>query len=306
MRNPRVHHVLRFALPALLLAPAPPFVAAPAGTAAPTPASGASAGLTLAEVNDRRAKSFPRVTLTLLAPDLRGEEVRGQRVVLKGAVDDTGANLVPEGAAEAPFQANYGALSDRAQREPAKVRVELKSPAREATSLKIVSGQVELYVPGRDPASSVTVARYFSTDGRPLSDPALSANGVEVTVLGPKGIAAERKAAGEAARKEAREAGRDPADVEELGASEEKNHLSNYDPKYHTVLKVKDPNDRIGAYAHVDPQGKEDPASSSLFSGYIFMTHDPEVGPDWGLKIQLKTPKSMLVRPFTLKDVPLP
>ncbi len=209
MRDPRVHHVLRFALPALLLAPRPPLVAEPAGTAASTPASGASAGLTLAEVNDRRAKSFPKITLTLLAPDFLEAEVRGQRVVLKEAGDDTGANLVPEGAAEAPFHLNYAALSNRAQREPAKVRVELKSPARAVTSMKVVSGQVELHVPGRDPASSVTVAKYLSTDGRPLSDPALSANGVEVTVLGPKGIAAERKAAEEAARKEAREAGRD-------------------------------------------------------------------------------------------------
>jgi hypothetical protein len=257
-------------------------------------------------VNDRRAESFARVVLSFVTPDLKAAEVRGQRIVVKEAVDDTGANLVPDGAAEAKFELNYGALSFRSQKEPAAFRVELKSPARAAKSLKVVSGQVELYVPGRDPASSVTVAKYLSTDGRPLSDPALSANGVEVTVLGPKGIAAERKAAGEEARKEAREAGRDPADVEELGASAEKSYLSNYDPKYHTVLKVMDPNDRIGAYAHVSPQGKEDPASSSFFSGYIFMTHDPEVGPDWGLRIQLKTPKSMLVRTFALKDVPLP
>jgi hypothetical protein len=306
MRFHRFPLALLLSAPPLFLALALSSWAEAADKPAPPPSSGAPATLTLAEVNDRRSESFARVALSFVAPDLKASEVRGQRIVVKEAVDDTGTNLVPDNAAEATFELNYGALSFRSQKEPAQFRVELKSPSRAATSLKLVSGHVELYVPGRDPASSVTVAKYLSTDGRPLSDPALSANGVEVTVLGPKGIAAERKAAGEKARKEAREAGRDPADVEELGASEEKNYLSNYDPKYHTVLKVKDPNDRIGAYAHVSPQGKEDPASSSLFSGYVFLTHAPELGPDWGLRIQLKTPKSMLVRPIALKDVPLP
>ena len=293
-------------LPLALLLSVAPLALGPARTATGAPPSPADAGLELAEINDRRAAMFPRVTLTLVARDLKASEVRGQKILLKGAVDDTGANLLPDDAADAKFELSRGALAFRAEKEPATFRVELMSPARTAKSLKDVSGRIELYVPGRDPASAVTFQKLASWDGRALSDPALSANGVEVTVLGPKGVAAERKAAGEAARKAARAEGKEAGEVEQAGKSAEESVLSTFDPKWHTVLKVRDPNDRIGAFAFIGAGAKEFPASSSFFSGYTFLVRDPDVGEDPGLRILLKTPRSLLVRPFALKDVPLP
>jgi hypothetical protein len=275
-------------------------------SAVSTPAT-PPAGVTLAEINDHRAESFARVRLSFVIPDLLASEVRGQRVLLKEAKDDGGASLVPEGAADAEMEENRGALAIGAAKEPATFEVELKSPARSSKSLKVVSGEVEMYVPGRDPGSAVTIPKFASQDGRPLSAPVLSANGIVITILGKNGFAAERKAAGAAARKAAL-ADRDSAEeAGEKAASAEKYFLSNYDPRYHTVLKVKDPKGRIGSYSFVDPQGKEGPASSMLFSGYMFLTHGPdEVGPATSLRIQLKTPKNILRRPFNLKDVPLP
>lgn len=293
-------------LPLALLLSVAPFALAPAPPAAGAPPSGADAGLALTEVNDRRAAMFPRVALTLVAADLKASEVRGQKIVVKGAVDVTGASLLPDDAADAKFELNRGALAFRAEKEPATFRIELKSPARTAKSLKTVSGQIEIYVPGRDSASAVAFQKISSRDGRALSDPALSANGVEVTLLGPKGVAAERRAAGEAARKAARSEGKEATEIEEAGKSAEESVLSTFDPKWHTVLKVKDPNDRIGAFAFVGTGAKEFPASSSFFGGYTFLVRDPDAGEDPGLRILLRTPKSTLVRPFALKDVPLP
>jgi hypothetical protein len=267
----------------------------------------ASVGVTLAEINDHRAESFARVRLSFVVPDLVASEVRGQRVLLKEAKDDSGASLVPEGAADAKMEENRGALAIGAGKEPVTFDVELKSPARSSKSLRIVTGEVELYAPGRDPGSAVTIPKFASQDGRPLSAPVLSANGIVITILGKNGLAAERKAAGAAARKAALAAKDSAEEVREKVASAEKEFLWNYDPRYHTVLKVKDPKNRVGSYSFVDPQGKEEPASSMLFSGYMFLTHGPdEAGPEWGLRIQLKTPKNLLRRPFSLKDVPLP
>lgn len=305
MRSARPPLALLVALLPLL-----PVLARPASaqaTGKPASASaGGPAGLTLDEVNDRRSRSVARLLLTLVASDLKDSDVRGKRIVVRKAVDDTGASLVPAGADEATFELNLGALSERSRKTPAGFLVRLESPSRAAKSLTVVSGQVEIYVPGRDPASTVTIQRYLSTDGRPLADPALSSNGVKVTVLGPKGFAAERKAAGEAARKKAREEGLGEYEVEQRGESAER-LMPGFDPKLHTLLKVDDPHDRIGSFGHVDPQGKEAPAWSEIDSGYALLTHPAdERGTEWGLRIHLKTPKSMVVRTFALKDVPLP
>ncbi len=275
-------------------------------SAAASPA--APAGVTLAEINDRRAESFARVRLSFVVPDLVASEVRGQRVLLKEATDDKGVSLVPEGAAGAKMEENRGALAIGAEKEPAKFDVELKSPSRSAKLLKVVSGQVELYAPGRDPAASVTISKLDTRTDSPLSEQVLKANGVKIVVLSAKGVEAERKAAGDAARKAARERGLGAEDVESEGAWAQKGRLSTYDPKYHTILKVEDPGDRIGSYAWVDPAGRESAASAYPFEGYMFLSNglNGPPGPDWSLRIQVRTPKNVVIRPFTLKDVPLP
>jgi len=307
MRTARLPLALLLVL--LPLAPGISRAASAPAAGKPEPQSaGAPARLVLSEVNDRRSRSGGLLVLTLVAPDLSDADVRGQRVVVREATDGTGANLVPEGEGDSTLEVHLGALSSSSRKRPAAFLVQLKSPTRAATSLKLVSGQVEIYVPDRDPASSVTVPKYMSADGRPVNDPALASNGVEVTVLGPKGLAAEKKAAAEAARKKARDEGLSADLVEMEGRhAGERDPVPGYDPKLHTLLKVKDPNGRLGSFGHVDPQGKEEPAWSELGSGYALLTHSAEArGPDWGLRIHLKTPKSLLVRPFVQKDVPLP
>jgi hypothetical protein len=280
----------------------------PVGVPGPSTPTAAAPGPTLLAIQERRSSSFAQVLLRLEVPGVTNSEVRAQRVLVKKAVDDTGASLVPDDAAAAGFELNYGAGADQGEKpEPATFDVRLKSPARAAKSLTVVSGEAELFVPGRDPDSSVTVSQFASQDGRPISSAALSKNDIEITVLGKTGFAAEKKAAGEAARRAALEAGDSAEDAGEKATYAEGDFLSNFDPRYQSLLKVKDPHDRIGSYAYVDPKGVGNPVNNMLIQGYTFLTHGTDApGADWGLRIQLRTPKSLLVQPFVLKDVPLP
>lgn len=277
--------------------------AAPAPSAAPTPLKAV-----LVEINDRRAESFPALTLTLSLPDFTAAEVGGQRVVVREAVDDTGASLVPEGAADARFEANEAPPTRKsAASEPATIQLKLKSPSRSAKTLKTLSGEVELYVPGRDPTSSATIAKFASKVDQPLSDPALAANGVKVTVVSAKSLAARKKAAGEEARKKALKDGWDADMVKSEAESAEKQFLWNYDARYQTLLKVSDPKERVASYAYVDPQGKEAPVRDMEMEGYTLLTHGTDApGADWGLRVRLKTQKSQFRHSIALKDVPLP
>lgn len=277
--------------------------AAPVAPAAATPVK-----VTLVEINDRRAASFPRLTLTLSLPDFTASEVGGQRVVVREAVDDAGASLVPDGAADAPFEASDGPGPRKsAAAEPATIQIQLKSPSRSARTLKTLSGEVELYVPGRDPTSSATISKFASKVDQPLSNPALTANGVKVTVVSAKSLAARKKAAGEEARKKAIKDGWDADMVKSEAESAEKQFLWNYDARYQTLLKVSDPKERVASYAYVDPQGKEAPVRDMEMEGYTLLTHGTDApGADWGLRIRLKTQKSQLRHSFALKDVTLP
>ncbi len=247
----------------------------------------------------------------MTVPDLTDNEVRGLRVLVKEAVDDTGAKLVADDAAEAQLVENTSASATEPgeKPEPMTFNVTLKCPARAAAVLKGVSGEAQFFVPGRDPGSSTTIAKFASLTDKPLPSPTLKANGVEIVVLSETGVRVEKKAAGDAARAKAKKEELDAESVESAGMEAEKDCLASYDPRFAQLLKVKDPQRRVGSYAYVDPKGQEIPVQKLEMWGYTFLAHgggEDAPGPDWGLRIHLKTPGSMVVRSFALKDVPLP
>ena len=140
--------------------------------------------VSLKQVNDRRSEGFfSELTLTLELPKIQSKEVTASRVYVTSATDDAGTDLVDPEEAEPRFEGNPRATMDDARPMPASVSVKLKNPARKARKVAAVAGEIELYMPGKDPNSVAEIAKFTTMTGKALAHKALKANGVEIAIL---------------------------------------------------------------------------------------------------------------------------
>ena len=194
-------------------------------------------------------------------------DVETARVVVETAVDDLGTSLVPAGAASANHEPPRG--DDAAA--PVVLSVPLKLASRAASSLREVSGSIELYVPDADPGAVVTVPRFRSRAGSTLASPSLAQHAVTIAIASTQ-------------ETEAR-----PADPDDR------------------VLRVTDPSGRVEGFYFVDPEGTAWATDLEERGGLVVVSARAETpGPEWGLRVRLKTPNTLRRYRFALKDVPLP
>lgn len=229
------------------------------------------------QVNDRRnaGSTFSQLTISLDLPAVQASTVAASRVLVRTATDDSGADLVARDAEEPMLYPNAreeGAIS---------VSLMLKNPARTATKLREASGEIELYMPSKDPNSTAEVAKFLPASGKPLAHKALKANGVEISFLSAAQLDAENKKREEYARIQ-------------LDDSE-------------MALRIKDPQNRIHELAYVDGKGELQRVSTRGDEGLtIISTWTGKPQPDWKLRVLMKTAKNVVRMPFALKDVALP
>jgi len=189
---------------------------------------------------------------------------------------------------------------------PATISVTLKNPDRKAKTVKEVRGEIELYMPGKDPNSVAEIAKFMPSSGKPLSHKALKANGIEMTLVTPQQLQAERKRLGEAKRKEYMDGGW-PAgeDLDNMVKSYTESLLTVDDSDL--LVRIKDPNQRIQDIAYVDAAGEIKRISTRTDEGMTYLsTWGDKPQPDWKLKVSMKTPKNIVRYSFALKDVALP
>jgi len=73
------------------------------------------------------------------------------------------------------------------------------------------------------------------------------------------------------------------------------------------VLRVADPLGRVEGFYFVDPEGTAWATDREERGGLVVVSARSEApGPDWGLRVRLKTPSRLRLYRFVLKDVPLP
>ncbi|MBK9087519.1 MAG: hypothetical protein IPL90_00050 [Holophagales bacterium] len=111
-------------------------------------------------VREERARGpagTPACEIDIELVGAKRSEVESARVLVRTAVDDLGTNLVPDDAAAAAL----APLKGEDPGAPIVLPVPLKLAARKAVSLREVSGEIELYVPGSDPAAAATNPRYL-------------------------------------------------------------------------------------------------------------------------------------------------
>ncbi|HEU0048833.1 MAG TPA: hypothetical protein VFQ43_14680 [Nitrososphaera sp.] len=128
----------------------------------------------VSEVSDRRTTGqfFAGSEIKLkLVGDALGD-IRGvRRIQITKAVDDTGRNLVTDEkiSSAGPFGfERIGKVSSQIEQT-----VKLGNPARKASVIKEIIGNIELYAPQKDPNATVTVKNFTAQIGSPLALPDL-------------------------------------------------------------------------------------------------------------------------------------
>lgn len=280
--------------------------AAVAALAPAQPARAQEVRVSAGTVEDRRTtgRFFGglEVELKLTGDDLA--DARSARILLKKAVDETGRDLLPENRRDEDFS-SVGS----------QMKLSLKNPARGASALKEVSGDVELYVPSRDPASIVTIDRVTSRMDRAVDSPALRAQKIAVRVVSPKAhrAAAKKRDAEfekemEKHKEEMKQEAGDDKTAEALmalvkGFSGMMNEVGDND----LILEIEDEQKKILDVSVVGPKGNTIDTRGSMSSGGLrILQFGEKLPPDARLKILLHTPKSIVSAPFSLTNVPLP
>lgn len=256
------------------------------------------------QVNDRRANGFfSELTIYMNLPKVNANEVAASRVTITSAVDETGRDLVdPERRAGFEPQRTGGQAEPST---PASVSVMLKNPDRKATKVKEVRGEIELFMPGKDPNSVAEIAKFTTLSGKALSHKALKANGVDIALMSAAQVEAEKKKRAEAKKKEYAEMGFEGEDLANMLKSFVESLLGAEENELY--IRVKDPNERIQDISYVDAAGEEKQVSMRDEEGLTLLsTWAGKPQPDWKLRVSMKTPKNVVKYTFALADVPLP
>jgi hypothetical protein len=237
---------------------------------APTPVPAPPLQMTFLGIREERARGEAGPSACALDVQLVGTkrgDVESVRVVVRKADDETGASLVPEGAANAGLEPLRGEDPEAA----VVLSIPLKAAARRARTIGEVSGEIELYVPNVDPSAVVVVPRFRAQAGKAVTAPSLAALGVEIAFATPQ------------------EAEALPAAADDV------------------VLKVNDPKKAIEGIYFLDADGTAWGTNRETRGGFLVLSSQAEPpGPDWGLKVRLLTPGTLRRYRFALKDVPLP
>jgi hypothetical protein len=267
--------------------------------AAASPAGKSGLAVAAGDVTDRRRNDnlFASLEIELRLTGESAAGARGARVAVEKAVDDTGRNLVKERNDAEEFAKSSGD-------GPPALKVELRNPARRATKVRELSGQVEIFAPERDPSAQASVAKFVSQMDRPIAAPALKAAGAQVTVVSRKTYEAEKKDA-EWRKKEAEGAGIAGAMAQAFAGLFE--GLFGDIGENDVLLKVDDPGKKVFAIDVLDAKGGPiDGMGAMKVSSFWILKFPEKLPPDAGLRIYVLRPKALVIERFALKDLPLP
>lgn len=245
-------------------------------------------------------------------------EAKGIRVLVTKAVDETGKNLIPEKKEEKDFTE-----LDSSDKGTIKVSIELNNPARRALAVQEIAGTLELFVPRRDPAATVTIPQLQGAIGRPFVNPGLKAAGIEVSIWNKEQYETRKKSeeerlkrAYEERKKKAAEAG---GATEELGEALAEGLMKAFGGLFGAMtemsenglaIQINDPQSKLVGIEFSDVTGKviSNRGRTTLGSTERTMIYDFEekLPATTRIKLFLLTPRAVVKEPFRLTSVPLP
>lgn len=282
-----------------------------AGAAAWAPAAAAADDVKVAagRVEDTRSSQFGGgLSIELKLEGALAADVKALRVKLRSAKDDTGRPLAPDADEAAAFD------EFSVDRRPGP-KIALRTPARAASSLDL-KGDVELFVPKRDAATTQRFERFLSKMDKPIASSALKSAKVEIVPLTAAEYAkraAKNKPSREEIVAEGKKHGASDKEIEQaLKLVEAMSALGDEPPdETSVVFAVKDPDNRMLGLDLVAPDGTPVHcvmrSSSGGRDGKLTKLGFSEKPPaDATLAVTLRTPKSVVTVPLDWKGVALP
>ena len=220
-----------------------------------------------------------------------------RRVILAEAADTTGRDLIPKKDDEMAshfmgFGQSRGVLS---------TEVKLRNPSRNATAIKMLKGQVELFNPTEANGGLLTIKNILQHPAEPVQNPALAKYHIQLMYL--------TKAAYDAKKKEIESQQNGDQKLGEAFGQLFKGMLGGMvsDSRDSIQLYIKDPDKRIIDLKFVDGQGNPLKSNQSWSTGEFSSTgFESPPPPDTQLKIQLATPESLKAYSFQVENIALP
>ncbi len=219
------------------------------------------------------------------------------RVRITNALDNTGRDLLPT---------NRTATFDQWPLEPvdgtyhmhgaSKVTISLQMPARQATTIRTVQGDVEFYLPNRTKSNVLTFDEITAT--QPFNHPLLKNFGIELTPLDRARLSAEERK-----RKTQSET---PKFLQDVLI----NTLSNawLIPRFQTnmvVLEMIDPKQMVAYIELLDAGHRRFKHSPPIRLGDFILFPTP-LSKDMKARVHLALPEVIHRFPFRVEHVPLP
>lgn len=238
------------------------------------------------------------VHLKFLGDDLDG--AKSLHCNVTKAVDDTGRDLVKTEKEDA--QQSSGENCDDSGR--AEVTVQLKNPARKATMVKELAGEVVVFKPKNDPAATLTFSNVNVKTGLVLTHATLAANQIKAAVLSKEQY--EKKA------KDAEKAAEAKNGMEKMGEGMAKAFAGMFGgmmtPSENSViLEVTDPQAKLVSVEFTDAGGKPiHPQSTMSTDTARVYDFEKPLPPTSRIRLFVSTPKAMIHAPFTLNNLLLP
>ena len=224
-----------------------------------------------------------------------------RQVRLIEATDEVGRDIVPK----ADDNSSMNFFGNNHSSGTLTTEVKLRNPSRNATIIKIIKGEVELFSPTEANGGVQIIKDILAHPAEPVQNPALSKYGIQVMYLTKESYEAKKKeleakdSAGDAAGQKLGEA------FGSMFSGMFGGMMSN--AKNSITLYVKDPDKRVISLKFTDAQGKPLKTSQSWSANEFRNTGLDAVPPaDTRLVIQLATPESLKTCPFQVENIPLP
>ncbi|MCB9029914.1 MAG: hypothetical protein H6619_02600 [Deltaproteobacteria bacterium] len=226
-------------------------------------------------------------------------DIKGVNTKVKEAQDDTGRDIIdPQKQKEGFEPFNQGGWQQN------KITLSFKNPSRKATTLAKLNGELDLFMPSKDPNAQIKIPNITAQSGKLLTAKALTDAGIKFVVMDKAAYDTEKKNNEEKMKKEAEAKGMANAMANAFGGMFGGfMQVSDND----LVFKIEDPQSKIVSYELQDASGnKIDNQGSMTMNDVRVMNFSMKIPSDAVLVIYVTTPHSSMAVPFSFDNLALP
>ena len=231
--------------------------------------------------------------------DAANDAASVRQVRIKKAVDELGRDLTRDETSDSFGSSGFGQRSGALKTE-----LRLRNPSRNATVIKLVSGDVELFNPTPANGGILTIKDILKHPTEPVADATLKKYGIELMYLTKESYEAKKKQLEEQQKNAA--GGKLGEAFGDLFKGMFAGMMS-ADGQNSVKLYVKDPEKRVIEVEFQDAGAKPLKHTSSWSSGELRQIELKAPPPaDTQLMVRLATPEALRTFPFTIENIPLP